>query len=85
MGNRQKIGYLASLDPQEEKELETLIPEIDLSQIESALRLKGLLMAVKCLKEYLDKSNYPFVDGKDRDDMLMDKISKIKCRYYDPI
>lgn len=46
---------------------------------------EGLQQALKLVKEYVSGSYLPLVKGQARDQMYMEKMRKVKERYFDSI
>ena len=54
-------------------------------EIDDIIRRKGITEAIFTFDKYFDMSYLPFVRGEARDKMFIEKLRKIKERYFDPI
>lgn len=54
-------------------------------EIDDILRRKGLTEAIFTFDKYFDTSYLPLIKGEARDKMFIEKLRKIKERYFDRI
>ncbi len=54
-------------------------------ELSDMLRRKGITEAIFTFDKYFDTSYLPLVKGEARDKMFIEKLRKIKERYFDPI
>ncbi len=67
-----------------EKEL-THITTNNQIDVDAVIEQRGMLEAIRVVSEYLDKCKYPLMRGKERDEMVLKKLIKIRERYFEPI
>ncbi len=49
------------------------------------VQIKGWHEALMVLAEYMDRDAMPMLQGKQRDEWLIDKMSRLRFRYFEPL
>lgn len=53
--------------------------------VETLIKIKGMQEGIKILQMYFDNKNYPLLNLEQRTSFFMEKLQKIKERYFDDI
>lgn len=57
----------------------------EIPQIDDLVKMKGLQQAQTILLEYMSDYSYPLLQGEERDKFFMNRLRKVKERYFEPI
>lgn len=79
--SHSSIGFRRDIKENESKELRQHVQGIS-SKVHE---IKGWQEAQKILSEYFNPYYKPLVTGERRNQMYMEKLEKVKVRYFDPI
>ncbi len=67
----------------QDKQDRRLLTAADIN-VDDLIHGKGFVKALEVIREYLSP-NYPLVTGEYRDKVYIDKLRKIRERYFEPI
>lgn len=60
-------------------------PEVQNLGLNEHLKIRGYDTAIQILYEYLDSAHRPFLKDTARDEFFMQRLRKVKQRFFDPI
>ncbi|MCZ2084145.1 MAG: hypothetical protein LC112_07705 [Flavobacteriales bacterium] len=76
IGFKNTNNKVAVIEPQ---------PQTDLPCVEELIKMKGFQEAQKIMLEYFDQGNYPLLRAEKRDCFFIERLRKVKERYFDEI
>lgn len=77
--------HLPATIKQDSELIDTISPEQRKAITDKLLQQEGMVKAITLLNEYFSSSYLPLLQGSKRDDMYIEKLRKVKERYFEPI